>query len=142
MTTATTPSHEPATDEGDLTPHAITVIAWPDPVIDNAAGSIPTASDDALVWWTPTIGPTAALMAHRFATYAADGPSVWPLVDLAQTFGLGQSLGRVTHTLDRLARFGIIARRGDTVAVRMMLAPLTARQRVRLPGYLADAYPH
>jgi hypothetical protein len=82
------------------------------------------------------------LMAHRFATYAADGPSVWPLVDLAQTFGLGQSLGRVTHTLDRLARFGIIARRGDTVAVRMMLAPLTARQRVRLPGYLADAYLH
>lgn len=141
MTTATTPSHQPATAE-DLTPRAVTVIAWPDPVIDDAAGSIPTASDDALIWWTPTIGPTAMLMAHRFATYAADGPSVWPLVDLAQTFSLGQSLGRVTHTLDRLARFGIVARHGDTVAVRLMLAPLTARQRVRLPGYLADAYPH
>ncbi len=141
MTTATTPSLQP-TAAGDLTPRAITVIAWPDPVIDNAAGSIPTASDDALIWWTPTIGPTAALMAHRFATYAADGPSVWPLVDLAQTFGLGQALGRVTHTLDRLDRFGIVARHGDTVAVRLMLAPLSARQRVRLPGYLADAYPH
>lgn len=141
MTTATTPSHQPATAE-DLTPRAITVIAWPDPVVDNAAGSIPTASDDALIWWTPTIGPTAALMAHRFATYAADGPSVWPLADLAQTFGLGQALGRVTRTLDRLDRFGIVARHGDTVAVRLMLAPLSARQRVRLPGYLADAYPH
>ena len=133
MTTATTPSHQPATVE-ELTPRAITVIAWPDPVIDNAAGSIPTASDDALIWWTPTIGPTAALMAHRFATYAVDGPSVWPLVDLAQTFGLGQALGRVTHTLDRLDRFGIVARHGDTVAVRLTLAPLSARQRVRLPA--------
>lgn len=141
MTTATTSSHEPiATD--DLTPRSITVIAWPDPVIDNAPGSIPTASDAALVWWTPALGPTAVLMAHRFATYAADGPSEWPLVEVAQTFGLGHSLGRATHTLDRLARFGIIARHGDTVAVRLMLAPLTARQRVRLPGYLADAYSH
>ncbi|MGH9155599.1 MAG: hypothetical protein ACRD1K_07170 [Acidimicrobiales bacterium] len=140
MTTATTPSLQPTTAE-DLTPRAITVIAWPDPVIDNAAGSIPTASDDALIWWTPTIGPTAALMAHRFATYAADGPSLWALVDIAQTFGLGQALARVTHTLDRLDRFGIVARHGDTVAVRLMLAPLTARQRVRLPDYLANAYP-
>lgn len=48
MTTATTPSHQTATWE-DLTPRAITVIAWPDPVIDSAAGSIPTASDDALI---------------------------------------------------------------------------------------------
>lgn len=124
MTIATTPAHQPAIAE-DLTPRAVTVIAWPDPVIDNAAGSIPTASDDALIWWTPTVGPTAMLMAHRFATYAANGPSVWPLIDLAQTFGLGQALGRVTHTLDRLTRFGIIARHGDTVAVRMMLAPLS-----------------
>ena len=141
MTTATTSSHQPATAE-DLTPHAITVIAWLDPVIDTAAGWIPTASDDALIWWTSTVGPTGMLMAHRFATYAAEGPSVWPLIDIAQTFGLGQSIGRVTHTLERLARFGLIARHGDTVAVRLMLPPLTARQRVRLPGYLADAYPH
>jgi hypothetical protein len=82
------------------------------------------------------------LMAHRFATYAADGPSVWPLVDLAQTFGLGGALSRVTHTLDRLARFGIVARHRETVAVRLMLAPLGSRQRSHLPGYLADAYPH
>ena len=73
--------------------------------------SIPTASDDALIWWTPSVGPTAMLMAHRFATYAAEAPSNWSLVDLAQTFGAGKSTGRILHTFDRLERFGIIVRR-------------------------------
>lgn len=138
----TTPSDTTTAGGEDLTPRTLAVVAYPDPVVEAAAGSIPTASDDALIWWTSTVGPTGMLMAHRFATYAAEGPSVWPLIDVAQTFGLGQSIGRVTHTLERLARFGLITRHGDTVAVRLMLPPLTARQRVRLPGYLADAYPH
>jgi hypothetical protein len=145
MTPTSTASQPPATATVAASAAAertVTVIAWLDAVIDNASGSIPTASDAALVWWTPTIGPTAMLIAHRFASYAADGPSEWPLVDVAQTFGLAQAVGRVTHSLDRLERFGVIARHGETVAVRLMLPRLTARQRVGLPGYLAAAYPH
>ena len=39
MTTAITSSHQPATAE-DLTPQAIRVVAWLDPVIDNAAAGL------------------------------------------------------------------------------------------------------
>ncbi|MGE0795469.1 MAG: hypothetical protein AB7O29_09005 [Acidimicrobiia bacterium] len=139
--TTSTPS-EPTSTADELTPRTLAVVAYPDPVVESAPGAIPTASDDALIWWTPSVGPTAMLMAHRFATYAADGPSSWSLDDLAQTFGAGQSTSRMTHTLDRLERFGIIVRRGDIVGVRLWLPPLTARQQARLPEYLAYVYPH
>lgn len=126
----------------NLTPRTIAVVAYPDPVVEAAVGSIRTASDDALIWWTPSVGPTAMLMAHRFATYAAEGPTSWSLADLARTFGAGNSGNRMVHTLDRLERFGIVVRRGDIVGIRLWLPPLTARQRTRLPDYLAYAYPH
>lgn len=139
----TTPTHSTnATITGDLTPRTIAVVSYPDPLIDDAPGAIPTASDDALVYWTPSVGPTGMLMAHRFATYAADAPSNWSLDDLAQTFGAGRSTGRILHTFDRLERFGIIVRRDDIIGIRLWLPPLTARQRARLPEYLAYVYPH
>ncbi|MEX2658535.1 MAG: hypothetical protein WD232_02470 [Acidimicrobiales bacterium] len=140
-----TPSEPTTTTADELAPRTLAVVAYPDPVVESALGAIPTASDDALIWWTPSVGPTAMLMAHRFATYAtyaADGPSSWPLVDLAQTFGAGQSTSRMTHTLNRLERFGIIVRRGDIIGIRLWLPPLTAPQRARLPEYLAYVYPH
>ena len=141
MTTTSTPSTRTSTTE-NLTPRTIAVVAYPDPVIEATPGAILTASDDALIWWTPSVGPTAMLMAHRFATYAAEGPSTWSLLDLAQTFGAGSSTGRTLHTLDRLERFGVIVRRGDIVGIRLWLPPLTARQQARLPEYLAYVYPH
>jgi hypothetical protein len=121
-------------------PTEITVVAWHDPLVENAAGAIPTASDDMLLWWGNTLGPASVLIARHLALYAADRPAVWPLDDLGSTFGLARSV--VTHTLERLARFGVVTRHGSTVAVRLMLPPLTARQRERLPRYLADAYPN
>lgn len=140
MTTTSTPSTLTTTAE-DLTPRTIAVVDYPDPVVEATPGAILTASDDALIWWTPSVGPTAMLMAHRFATYAAEGPSTWSLLDLAQTFGAGSSTGRTLHTLDRLERFGVIVRRGDIVGIRLWLPPLTARQQARLPEYLAYVYP-
>lgn len=142
MSTISAPSDTTTAVADDLTPRTLAVVAYPDPVVEAAAGAIPTASDDALVWWTPSVGPTAMLMAHRFATYAADGPSSWSLADLALTFGAGNSTGRMLHTLDRLERFGIVVRRGDIIGIRLWLPPLTARQRARLPEYLAYVYPH
>jgi hypothetical protein len=138
----TTQATTSTTAAEDLTPATIAVVSYPDPLVDEAPGAVPTASDEALIYWTPTLGPTAVLMAHRFATYAAEGPSTWSLVDLAQTFGAGKSSRRVLHALDRLERFGIIVRRGDVIGVRLWLPPLTARQRARLPEYLAYVYPH
>ncbi|MFT3851362.1 MAG: hypothetical protein QM733_01255 [Ilumatobacteraceae bacterium] len=77
------------------------------------------------------------LVARHLALYAADGEVEWPLDDLAGTFGLGRT--QLGHTLDRLNRFSVIARHGSTVAVRMMLGPLSRQQLERLPRYLADA---
>jgi len=54
---------------------------------------------------------------------------------------MGHANSRLDHTLTRLERFGIITRRGAVIAVRLMLAPLTRRQREALPAYLADALP-
>ena len=118
----------------------LTVIAWPDPVIEGLPGAMPTASDDALVWWTPFVGTIGMVMAHRFARQAADGPSRWSIEDVAGTFGISPTPARVLRVIDRLERFALVRRRGNTVAVRLWLPPLTERQRRRLPAYLADAW--
>jgi len=118
-------------------PDVITVIAWNDPVIEQAHGSIATTSDEFLIWWGNTLGPTALLVARHLALYATDGESEWPLDQLAGTYGVG--VATIGRTLDRLARFGIVARNGSTVAVRLIAGPLSQRQIDRLPSYLAEA---
>jgi hypothetical protein len=118
-------------------PDTISVVAWRDPVIEHASGAIATTSDDFLTWWTNTLGPSSVLVARHLALYAAEGDVDWPLDELAATFGLGRT--QLVHTLDRLARFAIVARHGSTVAVRMMVGPLGQQQVARLPRYLADA---
>lgn len=118
----------------------LTVVAWRDPVIDSTPGAVRTDSDDALVWYTPSVGTIGMAMAHRFARHATTGPSMWTIEDIARTFGIGPSPARVGRSFDRLERFGLIRRAGSVVAVRLWLAPLTDRQRCHLPAYLAAAY--
>lgn len=137
MPTATPAQHQ--TKRREPWPTEITVVAMQDPVVDQLPDATPTTSDDTLLWWAGTLGPTAVLLARHLAAYAAEGPTLWPLEDLGRTFGIGPSV--VAHSLERLVRFGVAARHGGTVRVRLMLPPLTARQRERLPQYLADAYP-
>lgn len=135
----TTPTPEQPMTRRESWPDEVIVTAWHDPVVEQAAGATATASDDTLMWWSNTLGPSAVLLARHLAIYATDGAVVtWPLADLGLTVGISRSV--VAHTLDRLTRFGVITRRGDMVAVRLMLPPLTERQWVRLPAYLADAY--
>lgn len=144
MTTPTTaipavkPNHaaEPITSARDT----LTVLAWRDATVEQAPGAMATDSDDALVWYTPSVGTISMVMAHRLSRYAAEGPSAWTVEDLARTVGIGPSPARVLRSLDRLERFGVARRRGHTVHVRLWLAPLTLRQRCQLPGYLAAAY--
>jgi hypothetical protein len=118
----------------------LTVVAWRDAVVEQSPGAIPTASDEALVWYLPIVGSIGTVMAHRLARYAADESSIWTIEDIARTFGMGGSTQRVLRTLERLERFGIICRQHATVAVRLWLPPLTYRQRCQLPAYLAAAY--
>lgn len=116
------------------------VLAWRDPAVEQLPGAVRTDSDEALVWWTPSLGTIAMAMAHRFARHATDGPSEWTVEDIARTFGVGTSAGRVERSLMRLQRFRIVHRSGSTLAVRLWLPPLTRRQRDQLPVYLAAAY--
>lgn len=140
-TAATERSRRPAApivSAGDT----LTVAAWRDPTIEQMPGAMPTGSDDALVWYTPSVGTIGMAMAHRFARYAADGPSTWTVEDIARTFGItGQRCAtRVARSLDRLDHFGIARRHSATLEVRLWLPPLTSRQRCQLPGYLAAAH--
>lgn len=71
MAAIPTPAQPIAIDGTSAAAPCLVVVAWHDPVVESAPDAIPTASDEALVWWTPLVGPTGMVMAHRFATYAA-----------------------------------------------------------------------
>jgi hypothetical protein len=117
----------------------LTVIAWRDSCTEADPDAIPTASDDALVWFTPIVGTLCALLAHRLASHAVHGPTVWTVHEIARTFGL-QDPSRVRRAFDRLDRFHIARRQQTLIAVRLALPPLTFRQRAQLPAYLRTAY--
>ena len=140
--TQPTPLIDPVDGPADPIPPSdtVTVIAWHDATVEQTPGAMRTDSDDALVWYTPSIGTIGMAIAHRFARHATAGATMWTLDDIARTFGIGLAPARVGRSLDRLARFGIIHRAGGTLAVRLWLPPLTSRQRCQLPAYLADAY--
>lgn len=138
----TAPTIDPTPTITSIAEHVtVTVEAWHDPVVEAAPGAVRTDTDDALIWYTPSIGTIGMAIAHRFARHATDGPSLWTIEDIALTFGIGNSAARVWRSLDRLERFGITRRTGDRIAVRLWLAPLTQRQQEQLPTYLAAAYP-
>ena len=119
----------------------ITVHAWHDPAVEANPLAVPTNSDEAAIFWTPSVGCLAVAMAVRFATYAAQAPSTWAVDDIALTFGVRESVSRVRHALDRLEGFNIICRDDRTVWVRLWLPPLGYRQQAKLPRYLAEVYP-
>ncbi len=119
----------------------VAVHAWRDETVESNPLAIRTASDEALVWFVPSIGPLGMVLAHRWATYAATGSSTWAVDDIARTFGIGESVTRVRQPIDRLEKFGIIGRHGRDIWVRLWLPPLGFRQQSRLPAYLAAVYP-
>lgn len=133
--TAPHPATDQSTDAREL--DTILVRAWSDPATESMPGAIPTDSDDALVWYTPSVGTIGMAMAHRFARYATDAPTRWTVDEIAATFGLARSAGRVFRSLDRLERFDIARRQNDVVEVRLWLPPLSRRHVDQLPAYLA-----
>ena len=92
-------------------------------------------------WMTPIVGTIGMVCANRWASYAASGPTSWSVEDIARTFGIGQSVSRVVHTLDRLERYGLIRRESRMIGVRLWLPKLNAHQLAQLPDYLAYVYP-
>ena len=124
------------TDTAELT---ISTTVWDDPL---AAGGLDADSDDALVYLTPILGPTATLLLHRLARYLTGEltAQTWTISELAASLGVMPST--LTATLARLDRFGMIRVTGDRTQVRTRIPPLSARHLSRLPAYLAVACPY
>lgn len=140
MTDTTTRSTDADLDPANET---ITVIAWRDQEVEAMPEAIATASDETLLFLCPILGPTATLMAHRFAGYLASVDHVeLTTADVARTFGMGNSTARLRASLQRLDTFGVAKVAGQVVAVRLALPPLPAHRRRQLPGYLAVEYWH
>lgn len=119
---------------------SLTVVAWDDPLNALRPGSIPTASADMLVFWSPVLGPLGALLIHRFAGMVGEGPTTWALDELTRTFGIGRRVSRLTLTLQRLECMDLLRRDRGLLGVRTSLPPLSRRQLAKLPAYLIAAY--
>ena len=116
------------------TPPRLTVVAWPDPVIE-AHGHRPGAPYVEGVW-LGILGPSATWAWTRLARIAATRPGVTiDSTDLATSLGLGESLGAnsaISRTLGRLVAFDAAQRGADIIAVRVALPDLPARRTARL----------
>ena len=113
-------------------PAQLTVVAWPDPVVD-ALGFLPHDPYSELLW-TPTLGPSAILAWRRMAGTLIHRPEGYTLdiADFAQALGLGTGTAQhapVCRTLRRLAVFDL-ARfvDADTYGVRRRIPPASMSQ--------------
>lgn len=120
--------------QGSETPERLTVVAWRDPLVETR-GHRPGSPYVELVW-LGTLGPSTTLCWQRLSRLAATGPGTEvDTADLSRSLGLGDGLGRnapVSRTLARMVAFGAASRTGDTLAVRLALADVGARQLPRL----------
>ena len=118
----------------------LTIVPWPDPVIDSL-GHDPR-SHYVETYWLGILGPSTTWLLRRLVT----GPDASPagfdlaLADTARSLGLGDKGGRhspFVRALARLVQFDLAQPQGDPVlAVRRKVPPLTRRQVMRLPDVL------
>ncbi|MGE0305419.1 MAG: hypothetical protein AB7N61_14925 [Acidimicrobiia bacterium] len=113
------------------------VIAWVDPV---SADGPPTDSDEALVLLCPVLGPSATMILHRLARYAAAGPTVWEPEPFAATFGLSKRT-LAPRALSRLGRFGFALIGPSCIAVRTTVPHIPVHWLAQLPDYLRNDLP-
>ncbi|MGH9226729.1 MAG: hypothetical protein ACRD2W_23730 [Acidimicrobiales bacterium] len=116
-------------------PAHLTVVAWPDPVVE-ALGFPPDHPYSELVW-TSTLGPSAVLAWRQLARMVLASPDGFTLdvAQLAHSLGLGKTGGQapVCRTLRRLAVFGMASFVDErTYAVRRCIPPLSSSQLRRL----------
>ena len=120
--------------------HESLPVVWNDPTIDTIG--FDPRSPYVEIYWLAVLGPSSILAVRRMAEWLEDKPSgiEITLEDLAQSLGLGRSIGRnspIVRTLQRLLMFGLAAIAWDTYALRRTIPPLSVSQQRHLPGYLA-----
>lgn len=102
------------------------VVAWD---AADPPGVVRTHSDAALWAWTPMLGPTAMLLAYRFAADVEGAISDPDAEDVAWfevtrlAVDLGVMPSRVRSAIKRLQRFDVADLRDDAIAVRLALPP-------------------
>jgi len=116
------------------TPAMLTVVAWPDPVIEAHGHKPGSAYVEAT--WLGVLGPSTTLCWQRLSRLATVRPeTAIDTTDLAVSLGLGESLSRnapISRTLGRMVDFGTAMRSGDILAVRRALPDVPERMVGRL----------
>lgn len=83
---------------------------------------VTTNSDEALTAWTPVLGPTAMLLAYRFAKdISREGITTYVVSDLA--LDLGVAPAKVMAAVKRLHRYKVAVVAGYDVGIRLRLPP-------------------
>ena len=124
----------------------LTVVAWPDPVIDELGHDPRSAYVEQ--FWLPILGPSTVWLLRRLADGLEREPEgfVLDLPETARALGVGMRGGRQSpfmRSLERVCRFGAARWQSPTeLAVRRRLAPLTRAQIERLPLSLQAEHRH
>ena len=122
----------------DGAPANLTVVAWPDPIIEPRGHKPGSPYVEAV--WLGILGPATVLCWSRLSRIAEARPgTVVDTSDLAVSLGLSSALGRnapMTRTLNRMVMFGAAETHGDTIAVRRAL-PDVPQRMVRRLSYTA-----
>jgi hypothetical protein len=112
---------------------------------DDLPAVFDTDSDLALVFLTPTLGPTATLVLHHVAKVlrhnqgVIDGPCLIEADYLAGSLGVNQAT--LARALERLDRFGYAhTHPSGAIAVRLTVAHIPQRHQERWPAELRTAY--
>lgn len=106
-------------------------------------------SDDAIIWVTPWLGPSATITIHRLCSWFKQGaPFVHiSLEDIARSAGLRftpTNNDRFIKTIRRLALFNLISTDDNDntkIWVKTHLSHLPQPLLDRLPSYLANSCP-
>lgn len=125
----------------------LTVHRWEDATLEEHGVSV--RSPYAERFWLPILGPSSLLVLRRVAVdllTSGGQPIVYDLATLGAELGLpgkGKGIGTrnsaLARTLARLVRYGAAVDRGQALAVRTHLAPLTEDLLDRLPPQLREA---
>ena len=130
----------------DVSEGKLCFIPWPEP--DRIA--FDAASDQALDYLAPRLGPSGTLILHHLSRRLRDGAvnGFYDLRDLGHACGMGRaevvrSTGQLVRTLRRLEQFGYLRAvpgQPQIVEVRTKIPPLSRSHVAHLPADLqADA---
>lgn len=104
-------------------------------------------SEEALVYLTPTLGPTATLLLFRLGrTMRHSAFAAIDVPELAQELGVGRRVegpnAPIVRAFQRLAMFGFIHQAPDgRLMVPLLSRGLKPSEIIRLPAYLRDTAP-